>query len=72
MRGMAGFRRFVYNFGLEMLKASWDFEGIKASDSVRLNEIKKVFTNHVMTLPEYAWTRNYSLPHLPICFSGFE
>ncbi|BAZ10835.1 transposase [Calothrix sp. NIES-4071] len=60
MRGMAGFRRFVYNFGLEMLKASWSFEGIKASDSVRLNEIKKVFTNHVMTLPEYAWTRNYS------------
>lgn len=60
MRGMAGFRRFVYNFGLEMLKASWNFEEIKASDSVRLNEIKKVFTNHVMTLPEYAWTRNYS------------
>lgn len=60
MRGMAGFRRFVYNFGLEMLKASWSFEGIKASDSVRLNEIKKVFTNNVMTLPEYAWTRNYS------------
>ncbi|GJD15211.1 transposase [Rivularia sp. IAM M-261] len=60
MRGMAGFRRFVYNFGLEMLKASWSFEGILASDSVRLNEIKKVFTNHVMTLPEYAWTRNYS------------
>jgi putative transposase len=60
MRGMAGFRRFVYNFGLSMLKASWDFEGIQASDSVRLNEIKKVFTNNVMTLPEYAWTRNYS------------
>ncbi|WP_207714293.1 RNA-guided endonuclease TnpB family protein [Scytonema sp. UIC 10036] len=59
MRGMAGFRRFVYNFGLEMLKASWSFEGIKASDSFRLNEIKKVFTNHVMTLPEYAWTRKY-------------
>ena len=60
MRGMAGFRRFVYNFGLEMLKASWSFEGIKASDSVRLNAIKKVFTLHVMTLPEYAWTKNYS------------
>lgn len=60
MRSMAGFRRFVYNFGLSMLKASWDFDSIKASDSVRLNEIKKVFTNNVMTLPEYAWTRNYS------------
>jgi putative transposase len=60
MRGMAGFRRFVYNFGLSMLKASWSLTGIQASDSVRLNEIKKVFTNNVMTLPEYAWTRNYS------------
>ncbi|TWH55082.1 putative transposase [Dulcicalothrix desertica PCC 7102] len=59
MRGMAGYRRFVYNFGLEMLKASWGFEGIKASDSDRLSEIKKVFTNHVMTLPEYAWTKDY-------------
>ncbi|RUT09166.1 hypothetical protein DSM106972_012190 [Dulcicalothrix desertica PCC 7102] len=37
MRGMAGYRRFVYNFGLEMLKASWGFEGIKASDSDRLS-----------------------------------
>ncbi len=42
MRGMAGYRRFVYNFGLEMLKASWSFEGIKASDSKRLAEIKKI------------------------------
>ena len=59
MRGMAGYRRFVYNFGLEMLKASWDFEGVKASDSKRLAEIKKVFTNYVLTNPIYAWTKKY-------------
>ncbi len=59
MRGMAGYRRFVYNFGLEMLKASWSFEGIKASDSKRLAEIKKIFTNCVLTNPIYAWAKKY-------------
>ena len=59
MRGMAGYRRFVYNFGLEMLKASWSFEGIKASDSKRLAEIKKIFTNCVLTNPLYAWAKKY-------------
>jgi putative transposase len=59
MRGMAGYRRFVYNFGLEMLKASWGFEGIKASDSKRLAEIKKIFTNCVLTNPTYAWAKKY-------------
>jgi putative transposase len=29
MRGNAGFKRFVYNFGLELLTASWSFEEIK-------------------------------------------
>jgi putative transposase len=59
MRGMAGYRRFVYNFGLEMLKASWSFDGIKASDSKRLAEIKKIFTNCVLTNPIYAWAKKY-------------
>jgi putative transposase len=59
MRGMAGYRRFVYNFGLEMLKASWGFEGVKASDSKRLAEIKKIFTNYVLTNPIYAWAKKY-------------
>lgn len=27
MRGNAGFKRFVYNFGLDLIVASWDFEG---------------------------------------------
>jgi putative transposase len=60
LSGCAGYARFVYNMGLAMIKESWNFEGIKASDSKRLNEIKKVFTNHVKTLPEYAWMNNYS------------
>lgn len=29
MRGNNRFKRFVYNYGLELLKASWDFEDIK-------------------------------------------
>jgi len=58
MRGMAGFRRFVYNFGLEMLVASWSFEGI-ATDSKRIDTIKQVFTQVIMKRPEYAWTKQY-------------
>ncbi|WP_442941080.1 helix-turn-helix domain-containing protein [Nostoc sp.] len=41
--GCAGFARRVYNYGLEMLTQSWNFEGIKASDSKRLSAIEKVF-----------------------------
>jgi putative transposase len=26
LRGNAGFKRFVYNYGLELLKASWSLE----------------------------------------------
>lgn len=26
MHGNRAFKRFVYNYGLELLKASWDFE----------------------------------------------
>ena len=59
MRGMAGFRRFVYNFGLEMLVASWSFEGVKLSDSKRIDVIKQVFTQVIMKVPEYAWTKQY-------------
>lgn len=59
MRGCAGFKRWVYNFGLDMLTASWDFEGVKASDSSRIDAIKKVLTQHIMKQPEYAWMKNY-------------
>ncbi len=59
MRGNAGFKRWVYNYGLELLTASWDFEGVKASDSKRIDAIKKVFTQVTVQKPEYAWMRNY-------------
>jgi putative transposase len=58
MRGCAGFKRFVYNFGLELLTASWQFEGIKASDNKRIDAIKKILTG-MMNLPEYQWMKKY-------------
>jgi putative transposase len=59
IRGNAGFKRWVYNFGLDLLTASWSFEDIKASDSKRIDAIKKVFTQVTMQKPEYAWMRKY-------------
>ncbi|MBG1265446.1 hypothetical protein [Nostoc sp. WHI] len=59
MRGNAGFKRFVYNFGLGLLTASWSFENIKASDSKRIDAIKKVFTQVTMQRPEYTWMKLY-------------
>jgi putative transposase len=59
LRGIAGFKRFVYNFGRDMLIASWNFEDVSASDSKRIDAIKKVFTSCIMKQPEYAWTKQY-------------
>ncbi|MEH2134533.1 MAG: transposase [Nostoc sp.] len=59
MGGNAGFKRWVYNFGLELLTASWSFEDIKASDSKCLDAIKKVFTSCTMQKPEYVWMKLY-------------
>lgn len=59
MRGNAGFKRWVYNYGLDLLTASWDFEGVKASDSKRIDAIKKVFTQVTMQKSEYAWMKLY-------------
>lgn len=59
MRGCAGFKRFVYNYCLDLIVASWNFEGVKASDSKRVAAIKKVFTNVTMQKPEFAWMKNY-------------
>jgi putative transposase len=59
MRGCAGFKRFVYNYCLDLIVASWDFEDIKASDSKRIAAIKKVFTTITMQKPEFAWMKNY-------------
>ncbi len=58
MRGNAGFKRFVYNFGLELLTSSWNFEGVKASDNRRIDTIKQVLTG-MMNEPEYQWMRSY-------------
>ena len=59
MRGCAGFKRLVYNFGLSMLCASWQFECVKMSDTKRIGAIKKVFTNFTMQKPENAWMKQY-------------
>jgi len=59
MRGCSGFKRFVYNFGLDMLTASWQFQDVKVSDSKRIDAIKKVFTSVTMQKPEYAWMKSY-------------
>ena len=58
--GSAGYSRFVYNFGRDMMMQSWGFEDIKASDAKRLGAIKKVFTNHTKKQPDYAWCNGYS------------
>lgn len=59
MRGLAGFRRWVDNYGLDLFVASWDFQGVKASDAKRIDAIKKVFTQVTMQKPEYAWMKDY-------------
>lgn len=59
MRGMAGFKRLVFNFGLELLVASWQFPEVKVSDSKRIDTIKKVFTQVTMKKPENSWMKEY-------------
>lgn len=59
MRGMAGFKRVVYNFGLELLKASWDVPGLKMGDSKRIDMIKRIFTSITIKKPENSWMKNY-------------
>ncbi len=58
MCGCAGFKRFVYNFGLKLLIASWQFEDIKKSDNKRIDVIKKMLIS-LMDEPEYQWMRKY-------------
>lgn len=59
MRELAGFKRFVYNFGLNLIQASWSFEGIKISDAKRIDAIKKVFTQVTMQKLENGWMKQY-------------
>lgn len=60
LAGCAGYSRFVYNYGLAMMKDSWSFEGVKASDAKRLGAIKKVFNNETKKRSEFAWCNAYS------------
>jgi len=57
MRSNAGFKRFVYNFGLDLIQASWSFKGVKASDTKRIDAIKKVFITVTMQKPENSWMK---------------
>lgn len=59
LTGCAGFKRFVYNFALNLIKSSWQFEDLLASDSKRIDAVKKILTNVVMQKPEYSWMKNY-------------
>jgi putative transposase len=59
MRGNSGFKRWVYNFALDMIQESWSCEGLTGSDSKRLDAIKKVFTQVTMQKPENAWMKSY-------------
>lgn len=67
MAQWAGYARFVYNYGLNMVNGTQGLSKINQrgqevsfSYNQRINEAKKVFTNYVKKQPEYAWTNNYS------------
>jgi putative transposase len=55
----AGFHRWVYNYGLTLFWQSVKAE-VKASDSKRIQAIKKVFTHVVKKQPENAWMNKMS------------
>jgi putative transposase len=54
----AGFRRVVYNMGLDLRMQSYG--EIKATDSKFLGEVRKILTNQVKKLPEYQWMNELS------------
>ncbi|MDY6807045.1 MAG: transposase [Cyanobacteriota bacterium] len=86
MAQCAGYARFVYNYGLNMLNGTKGMtklnkrgKEVNFSYSQRINEAKKVFTNYVKSQPEYAWTNNYSsriyqsaFQHLSEAFSRYK
>lgn len=55
----AGFSRLVYNYGLDLFWQSVK-AGCKASDSKRLQQIKKCLTNITKKRPEFAWMNTLS------------
>ena len=58
LRGCAGFRRTIYNYGLDMVIGSWD-NNIQASETKILDSAKKLLTNQVMKSDEYGWMKDY-------------
>ncbi|MDJ0517875.1 MAG: hypothetical protein QNJ74_17030 [Trichodesmium sp. MO_231.B1] len=67
MAQCAGYARFVYNYGLNMVngtsgmtKVNKRGQEVSLSYALRILEAKKVFTNYVKKQPEYVWTSNYS------------
>ena len=58
--GCAGYSKFIYNYALSLLLATWDDKSIKASDSKTLNTIRAVFTNVTKKQPGNEWMNQYS------------
>lgn len=55
----AGFSRFVYNFGLALMRMI-DHQEIKGSASKKIDMIKKLFTNYTKKQEEFAWCNGLS------------
>lgn len=55
----AGFSRFVYNYGLALMKMV-DHQEIKGSSSKKIDTIKKLFTNYTKKQEEFAWCNTLS------------
>jgi len=55
----AGFSRFVYNYGLALMRMI-DHHCIKGSSSKKIDAIKKLFTNYTKKQPEFAWCNHLS------------
>lgn len=58
LKGCAGYRRTVYNFGLDMVKGSWSLN-TKSSDSKTIGLAKKLLTNTVSKSADYKWMKQY-------------
>jgi len=54
----AGFRRVVYNLGLNLRQQLYGV--VQISDSKAIGEIKKILTNHIKKRPENAWMNELS------------
>jgi len=55
----AGFSRFVYNYGLALMRMI-DHQEIKGSSSKKIDTIKKVFTNYTKKQPDFNWCNKLS------------